>query len=80
MTIAETADQAKIGGVFTHPRARGRGLGQAVVSALCAELLAHEKQPVLYWVNPIAGAIYRKLGFRTVGNWRAVRLQRMNEE
>ncbi|MBI1294089.1 GNAT family N-acetyltransferase [bacterium] len=80
LTNAETADQAMIGGVFTKPDARGQGLSQAVVSALCADLLTAHRKPVLYWANPIAGAVYDKLGFRAIGEWRAVRLQRTNVE
>ncbi|MDQ3247749.1 MAG: GNAT family N-acetyltransferase [Chloroflexota bacterium] len=75
LTNAETGGMAMIGGVFTRPTARGRGLSQAICSALCAELLAVGKQPVLYWINPAAGTVYRKLGFRQIGSWRAVRLQ-----
>lgn len=77
LTNAETSNAAMIGGVFTRPDARGQGLSQAVMSALCAELLALGKTPTLYWVNPVAGAVYRKLGFHPVGTWRAVRLEKM---
>lgn len=72
LTNAETAALAMIGGVFTVPEQRGRGLSQAVSSALCHELLAEGKRPVLYWDTPAAGAVYRKLGFRPVGAWRSV--------
>jgi predicted GNAT family acetyltransferase len=75
LTNAETDALAMIGGVFTPPGSRGRGLSQAVCSALCADLLADGKQPVLYWKHPAAGAIYRKLGFHTVGEWRSVWLE-----
>ncbi len=75
LTNAETADLAMVGGVYTKPDARGRGLSRAVVSALCAELHAQKRQPVLYWVNPAAGAVYDKLGFRQIGVWRAIRLE-----
>lgn len=73
---AEIPQMAMIGGVFTLPAARGRGLSQAVCSALCAELFAQGKQPALYWINPAAGAVYRKLGFRPIGQWRSVWLER----
>ena len=76
LTNAEIESRAMIGGVFTKPEYRGRGLGQAVCSALCADLLLEGKQPVLYWQTPAAGAIYRKLGFRAIGYWRSVWLQR----
>lgn len=75
LTNAETHNLAMIGGVYTPPAARGRGLSQAVCSALCAELLAEQKQPVLYWGTPAAGAVYRKLGFSSTGQWRSVWLE-----
>jgi uncharacterized protein len=76
LTNAETRQLAMIGGVFTKPAARGRGLSQAVCSALCQDLFAAGLQPVLYWGKPAAGAVYRKLGFRPIGHWRAVWLER----
>ncbi len=75
LTNAETPTLAMIGGVYTPPAARGRGLSQAVCSALCADLIADGKQPILYWGNPAAGAVYRKLGFQPCGKWRSVWLE-----
>lgn len=75
LTNAEIREQAMIGGVFTPPAHRGRGYSQAVVSALCQVLMDEGRQPVLYWINPVAGGVYSKLGFRAIGRWRAVRLQ-----
>ncbi|MCX6046543.1 MAG: GNAT family N-acetyltransferase [Chloroflexi bacterium] len=75
LTNAEIRQMAMIGGVFTAPSARGRGLSQAVCSALCRELFAEGKQPALYWANPTAGAVYRKLGFCPIGHWRSVWLE-----
>jgi len=77
LTNAEIPQMAMIGGVFTLPAARGRGLSQAVCSALCAELIREGKQPALYWINPAAGAVYHKLGFQPIGHWRSVRLERV---
>jgi predicted GNAT family acetyltransferase len=79
LTNAETGALAMVGGVYTPPFQRGRGLSQAVCSALCAALLASGKTPVLYWENPAAGAVYRKLGFRAVGLWRSVWLEKFAE-
>ena len=76
LTNAEITNAAMIGGVYTPPAQRGRGLSQAVCSALCADLLKSGKQPVLYWDNPAAGTVYRKLGFQPRGQWRAVWLQK----
>lgn len=75
LTNAETKHMAMIGGVFTQPGARNRGLSQAVCSALCQDLFSAGLTPVLYWRQPEAGAVYRKLGFHTIGEWRAVWLQ-----
>ncbi len=72
LTNAETAALAMVGGVYTPEAQRGRGLASAVCSALCAELLAEGKTPVLYWDTPAAGHIYRKLGFVPLGRWRSV--------
>lgn len=74
LTNAETKHLGMIGGVYTRPEWRGFGLSQAVCSGLCEELIALGLQPVLYWHNPAAGHVYRKLGFRTIGTWRSVRL------
>lgn len=80
LTNAETSNLAMIGGVYTPPIARGRGLSQAVCSALCADLFAEGKQPILYWSTPAAGAVYRKLGFQPCGQWRSVWLVRQESD
>ncbi|RIK39218.1 MAG: hypothetical protein DCC55_18705 [Chloroflexi bacterium] len=80
LTNAETAEYAMIGGVYTKPAARGRALSQAVCTALCQDLIASGRQPVLYWGNAAAGAVYRKLGFRAIGHWRAVWLRPQNRD
>ena len=76
LTNAESVGYAMIGGVFTPPAYRGRGYAGAVVGALCGELQAEGICPLLYWHNPAAGAVYRRLGFRRIGTWRSVRLAR----
>jgi N-acetylglutamate synthase-like GNAT family acetyltransferase len=75
LTNAETAKLAMIGGVYTTPAWRNRGLSQAVCSALCAELISLGRRPVLYWEAEAAGAVYRRLGFRARGLWRSVWLE-----
>lgn len=72
LTNAETSTLGMVGGVYTPPAQRSRGLASSVCSALCGELLAEGKTPVLYWDAPAAGHIYRKLGFQPVGQWRSV--------
>jgi predicted GNAT family acetyltransferase len=79
LTNAETQSLAMIGGVYTKPAARGQGLSQAVCSALCQDLIDAKLRPVLYWGKPAAGAVYRKLGFRPIGHWRAVWLEKKEQ-
>ncbi len=74
LTNAEGRALAMVGGVYTPPEWRQRGYSRAVCSALCAQLLAAGKQPILYWKMPSAGRVYRTLGFRPIGTWRAVLL------
>ncbi|NJN81284.1 MAG: GNAT family N-acetyltransferase [Caldilineaceae bacterium] len=80
LTNAETQAFAMIGGVYTQPNWRGRGVAKAVCSALCAQLLGEGRQPVLYWQTPAAGVVYGRLGFRAVGEWRSVWLQKLPED
>ena len=65
----EGADAGLIGGVFTQPHARGHGYAAACTAALCIDLQNDGKTPVLFFENPIAGRVYRKLGFEECGKW-----------
>lgn len=75
LTNAEVLGCAMIGGVYTHPEWRGRGLSTAVCAALCMELIQVGQRPVLYWHTPAAGVVYRRLGFCAIGDWRSIWLQ-----
>jgi ribosomal protein S18 acetylase RimI-like enzyme len=57
---------AALGNVYTHPGYRGRGLAQAVCSAVTAELLRRQLSVVLNVekTNGRAIHVYRKLGYR----------------
>lgn len=68
----EGSDAALIGGVYTLPFARGRGLASCCTSALCEELLRDNKLPVLFYENQIAGRVYRSLGFEEIGRWAVI--------
>lgn len=75
LTNAETPDMAMIGGVFTPPDRRNQGYATACMDALCRDLLRDGIQPCLFYDNPQAGSIYRRLGFREIGTWRLARLR-----
>ena len=76
LTNAETKTLAMIGGVFTPPAHRGKGYASTAMVALCRSLIDDGIHPVLYYDNPAAGGIYRRLGFNDLGLWKSVRLAR----
>jgi predicted GNAT family acetyltransferase len=73
-TSAEARAAAMIGGVWTAPEWRGRGLSQAVVSALSGALLAEARMPYLFYQadNGPAARVYANIGFRPAGQWTVV--------
>lgn len=68
-TSAENSMSAMIIGVATHHSYRCQGLASRVVAALCADLLSEGKSLCLFYDNPKAGIIYKRLGFRDIGSW-----------
>ena len=75
LTSSEAPDMAMIGGVFTPPHLRNRGYATACMVGLCRELLNEGIEPCLFYDNPRAGSIYRRLGFHDIGMWRLLRLR-----
>jgi GNAT superfamily N-acetyltransferase len=65
----EGHDAGLIGGVYTLPAARGRGYAAACTAALSLDLQKDGKQPCLFYENPVAGRVYRRLGFEEAGQW-----------
>ena len=65
----EGSDAGLIGGVYTHPEARGQGYAAACTAALSRDLQRDGKHPYLFYENPIAGRVYRRLGFEEIGQW-----------
>jgi ribosomal protein S18 acetylase RimI-like enzyme len=65
--VSATRGIAAIGGVFTHPDFRGRGLATAVTDAVCQEIISRGIQLIVLNVvddNEPAVAAYKRLGFR----------------
>lgn len=65
----ESSDAGLIGGVYTLPAARGKGYAAACTAALSIDLQQDGKVPVLFYENPVAGRVYRRLGFTEAGRW-----------
>ncbi len=72
-SAAETKRMAMVVGVGTLKEYRKRGHASLCVSALCRSLLVEGKTAYLFYDNPEAGKIYRKLGFRETGTWLSAR-------
>lgn len=69
-TTAENSISAMVVSVATDPAWRGRGLASGLVTALAKNLLADQMEYLcLFYNNPEAGRIYRRLGFRDAGEW-----------
>ncbi|MGD0370083.1 MAG: GNAT family N-acetyltransferase [Candidatus Dormibacteria bacterium] len=68
---AWTPEAVQIQGVWTDPRFRRRGIATAAMAAVCAELLTQVPVCSLYVnaYNEPALRLYRRLGFRQVGDF-----------
>jgi len=74
---AETKNSGMIIGVATHPKGdhRRKGFASACVSKLVDDLKKSGKTACLFYDNPEAGSIYKKIGFRDIGFWVMVRFE-----
>jgi RimJ/RimL family protein N-acetyltransferase len=71
-TNARGFDADQIGGVFTVEGERGRGLARRVMHALLERIFQEKSQASLFVkkLNPAAVALYRRLGFRELEDFR----------
>jgi predicted GNAT family acetyltransferase len=61
----------RVGPVYTPPELRGRGYASALTAALTADLLASGRRSCFLSTdaaNPTANSIYRRIGYRHVGD------------
>lgn len=68
-STAENSMSAMIVGVGTVPGYQQQGLASYCMSVLCRELLDEGKMLCLFYDNPAAGRIYKRIGFRDIGKW-----------
>lgn len=73
---AMTQDAGMIVGVATDERFRHRGYASAVVKHLCDWLKEQGRTGVLFYINPVAGAIYHRLGFVDQENYTMIKLSK----
>jgi len=68
-SAAENTKSAMIIGVCTEESHRKQGFASACVTRLCRTLLNEGKVACLFYDNPAAASIYKRIGFRDVGRW-----------
>jgi len=68
-TTAENSFSAMIVGVCTDDRYRKRGYASAIMQVVIRELISEGKTLCLFYDNPQAGSIYKRLGFKDIGTW-----------
>jgi uncharacterized protein len=75
-TSAESPDAAMIGGVWTAPNMRNRGLSTVVVSALSRELREEGRRAFLFYRidNAAAARVYLHAGYSRIGRWSVAQL------
>lgn len=69
-TSASNSKSAMLTGVATLPDRRGQGCASAVVHRLCLQSFQAGREFLcLFYDNPKAGRIYRRIGFREIGGY-----------
>lgn len=68
-TTAENSLSAMIVGVCTDEAHRQKGYASAIMTKLIQDLISEGKTLCLFYDNPQAGSIYKRLGFRDIGTW-----------
>ncbi len=68
-TTAENSLSAMIVGVATDAHYKRKGYATRCLNQLCLDILAEGKELCLFYDNPEAGKIYKRLGFEDIGFW-----------
>lgn len=68
-TTAENSISAMVVGVATRLDYRRKGLVSKCMSKLCMDYLEEGKTLCLFYDNPEAGKIYKKIGFKEIEKW-----------
>lgn len=68
-STAENSQSAMIVGVGTLPSHQKRSYASYCMSGICTELLSEGKMLCLFYDNPAAGNIYKRIGFVDIGKW-----------
>ncbi len=74
-STAENSTSAMIIAVATKEKFKRQGLATDCMIKLCKDLLAEGKELCLFYDNPAAGKIYKRLGFEDIGFWNMYRYE-----
>ncbi|PYF08814.1 GNAT family N-acetyltransferase [Ureibacillus chungkukjangi] len=74
-TTAENSSSAMVIAVATKEKFKRRGLASDCMIKLCKDLLEEGKELCLFYDNPEAGKIYKRLGFEDIGFWNMYRFE-----
>ena len=68
-TTAENSMSAMVVAVCTHPEYKKKGYATDCMTKLCRNVLKEGKELCLFYDNPEAGTIYKRIGFKDIGYW-----------
>ncbi|EJR91072.1 hypothetical protein IKA_01829 [Bacillus cereus VD169] len=68
-TSAENSLSAMVVGVCTHPNYRGNGYASLILQKMIQDFTKEDRTLCLFYNNPAAGRIYKRLGFKDIGMW-----------
>ncbi|WP_407269245.1 GNAT family N-acetyltransferase [Radiobacillus sp. PE A8.2] len=68
-TAAENSISAMVVAVCTNANHKKQGLATQCLTKLSYDLLAEGKELCLFYDNPEAGKIYKRIGFQDIGYW-----------
>ncbi|AZB42140.1 GNAT family N-acetyltransferase [Bacillus sp. FJAT-42376] len=68
-TAAENSLSAMVVGVCTVNEHKQKGYATACMLKLCGEVLDEGRELCLFYDNPAAGKIYKRIGFKDIGMW-----------
>lgn len=75
-TTAESSQSAMVVGVASHPDFRRYGYASACVYALIRSIIEEGRTACLFYDNPKAGDIYKRIGFEDMGFWEMLVLEK----
>lgn len=74
-TTAHTSTSVMVVGVGTHIDHRNKGLASATLTKMSIDVYNTGKSACLFYDNPSAGSLYKKLGYKDIGIWKFITIK-----